>query len=137
METPAYCLPNAVSDAVNVNNSSQIITAEDLINDVAAYMPLTISWSGELSADEQQYYIDTMSASMQNPAGAAQTAVDYAKYTQASAAMSAQTGALSNLIESEKMAVSYETSSVKQEYGLVSSLTQFTQLYCMLLRLKQ
>lgn len=132
MTNPAYCLPADVASAVNVSNATQITTAEDLITDVGAYVPLTMSWSSELRQDEETYYEDTMYSV--NPA---KTAKDYAFYSQASAAMSSQTGALSNLIQSEKMAVSYENQNLKEQYDWVNSLTQYTQIYCMLLRLKQ
>src|SRR5438132_1285354 len=129
METnPIYSLPLSVEASVNVSNGIQVTTAEELIDDVGTYMPLTISWSTELTADETTYYDDTMSASLSDPASAAKTAADYAKYTQASAAMSTQTGELSNLIQSEKTAVSFETNNVKQEYTWVTSLTQYAQV---------
>lgn len=138
METcPIYCLPLAVEASVNVSNESELTTSEEVIDDVGSYMPLTISWSDKLTKDETTYYDDTMSASLSDPASAAKTAADYAKYTQASAAMSTQTGELSNLIQSEKTAVSFETNNVKQEYTWITSLTQYAQVNCMLLRLKQ
>jgi hypothetical protein len=134
---PIYTLPLAVEASVNVSNESQLTTAEELINDVGSYLPLEISWSTQLTADENTYYDDTMSASLSNPSSAAKTAADYAEYTEASSEMSTQTGELSNLIQSEKTAVSFETNNVKQEYASVTSLTQYAETNCMLLRLKQ
>lgn len=132
MTNPVYCLASAVAAAVNTNKASQLSTAEDLITDVGSYIPLTISWSGKLRTLEKDYYIDTMCS-----AGSAKTAEDYAQYSEATSAMSSQTGALSNLIQSEKSAVSYENQSLKEQYSWIGSLTQYTQMYCMLLRLKQ
>jgi hypothetical protein len=134
MTNPAYSLPGAVSSAVNVNNDMQTTTAGELITDVAAYVPLTIAWSTQLTADEQKYYEDIMGANSKDPT---QAAADYAIYVQATAEMSTETGKLSNLIQSLKVAVSFETNHEKQAYNLAGSLTQLTQLYCMLLRLKR
>lgn len=137
METPANSLPLAVISAVDVNNFVETSTANSLISYVGDYIPLTISWSTQLTTDEHNYWVDVMTSSSQDPAHAAKTAADYAKYMQDQSEMSTETGALSTLINSQKMAVSYETAHEKQAYNLVSSLTQYTQLYCMLLRLKK
>lgn len=137
MTNPAYYLPAAVYSSAKASEKVQEITAEQLIGLVGAYLPLTVSWSAKLAADQNTYFTDMMLSNPKDPGSVAKTAEDYALYQQDNSEMSKQTGALGNLIQSQKTAVSFETQHLSQEYSWISSLTQYTQVYCMLLRLKQ
>ena len=137
MTTPIFCLPEAMYFAVSTNADQQITTAGELISFVGAYCPLSIAWSTQLTADQTKYWTDTLTANAEDPWDAAKTAEDYAQYTEDSSAMASATGTLSTLIQTERTAVSYENKSLKQVYELPKTLTQLSQLYCMLLRLKQ
>ncbi|HSX13900.1 MAG TPA: hypothetical protein VLE96_05725 [Chlamydiales bacterium] len=137
MTNPAYYLPQAVYSSAQTSEEVQETTAKLLIGFVGSFLPLQMSWSAKLSADQSKYFDDMMTSSPSDPSSVAKTAADYAEYQQDSAEMSRDTGALSNVIHSQEAAVSLETQHLGQEYGWISSLSQYTQVYCMLLRLKQ
>jgi hypothetical protein len=137
MENPAFYIAAAVYSSAQASMQVQEITARHLINLVGSYLPLTISWSSQLTSDQQKYFSDMMKSTPNDPASVTQTAVDYANYQQDDSAMSKQTGALGNLIESQKSAASLQTNNLAQEYRSMSSLAGYTQVYCLLLRLKQ
>ena len=134
---PAFAFPEAVDNALKTNTIQQTITAKELIADVGDYLPLSIAWSTQLNSLEYEEWADTMDAQPKHPWDAARIAVASAKYTEASAKMAQETGALSNIIDSQKMQISNEAQSLSSIYGLVGVLTQETQLDCMLLRLTQ
>lgn len=126
MVSMATLFPQALSSALNATTDLQITTAEEAVTFVGKYVPLTISWSSKLSEDANIVYADSIGAASGVSGDREKLAVDSAEYSLDSTQMSIDTGSLSNLIQSDKLAASSQTQHMKEEYQTIPELESAT-----------
>ena len=79
MSAAVMNIAQAIADQATVSTLVQTTTAVTLLQLLNCYMPLTEDWNEQLTADEQQYFLDTLQITQDNPQQAAVAGADYQK----------------------------------------------------------
>lgn len=106
----------AVAKMSNTDYESENITALQTLSLIGVALPLNMAWSEQLTADQQQYFTDSLMIGSDS-SYAAVAAADESKYMMDSSSMNQETSAQNNMVQEEKSEVSSLGNAMTQVYS--------------------